>query len=123
MSVWGPKLGFIKGSHPQGRQVDFLVGGGTWKLQIRNRGGDSAAKRREGIISDLLLSQTQTQPQPLSLSLSIPLSMPPPPAKSQPASQPRNLGDQSGFRGAVPNLVNHVIGPTTTATGPTEGQE
>ena len=67
MSVWGPKLGFMKGIRPQGRQVGFLVGGGTWKLQIRNRGGDSAAKRREGIISDLLLSQTQTQPQPLSL--------------------------------------------------------
>ena len=59
----------------------------------------------------------------LSLSLSLSLSMPPPAAKSQPASQPRNLGDQSGFRGAVPNLANHVIGPTTTATGPTEGQE
>ena len=117
MSVWGPKLGFMKKSRPQGRQVDFLVGGGTWKLQIRNHGGHSAAKRREGIISDLLLSQTQTQPQPLSLYPSFDAAAAGQKSASEPTS--RNLGDQSGFRGAVPNLVNHVIGPTTT--GPTEG--
>ena len=73
---------------------------------------------KEGKGSSVISCSVKPKPN-LNLSLYIPLSMPPPPAKSQSASQPRNLGDQSGFRGAVPNLVNHVIGPTTT--GPTEG--
>ena len=87
----GSKTGFHIGKSPARKTGRLLHKEWSLKLQIRNRGSDSAAKRREGIISDLLLSQTQTQPQPLS----IPLSMPPPPAKSQSASEPTSESGRS----------------------------
>ena len=65
MSVWGPKHGFINGRRARGEWVACLGRGATLKGPIRNRRGDSAAKRRKGssvISCSVKLKPHTTQP-------------------------------------------------------------